>query len=329
MRNAAGRWTRCAWPVLLLFNGCGYVGDPLPPLRNIPAAIHDVAAVQRGNRLIVHFTAPTLTTEGMPVPKPLQLDLRIGTAVSPFSAEAWAGQARSVAETGVENGIAEYEIPANEWAGKEVTIAARAIGPNRKDSGWSNFVNLPVLPAPEKPADLKGEATPAGVRLTWRGGEGQYRVLRRAGQEKEFTLVATVARPEWVDEQAEAGKTYGYLAQRIVPVGAGFAESELSDPYTITPRDTFPPAAPAGLRAVAGTQSVELTWDRNTEADLSGYRVYRAAGDGPFEKVGDTSVLPAYADRAVEPGKTYRYQVTAVDTAGNESARSAAVTATT
>ena len=42
---------------------------------------------------------------------------------------------------------------------------------------------------------------------------------------------------------------------------------------------------------------------------------------------GETSVVPAYSDRAVEAGKTYRYQVAAFDRAGNESARSVAVTA--
>jgi fibronectin type 3 domain-containing protein len=35
--------------------------------------------------------------------------------------------------------------------------------------------------------------------------------------------------------------------------------------------------------------------------------------------------LPAYSDHGVEHGKTYRYEVSAIDQKGNESARSAAV----
>ena len=31
----------------LLTTGCGYTGDPLPPLANIPARVLDLAAVQR------------------------------------------------------------------------------------------------------------------------------------------------------------------------------------------------------------------------------------------------------------------------------------------
>jgi hypothetical protein len=310
-----------------LLTGCGYPGDPLPPLANVPSKIRDLAAVQRGSRLIVHFTPPALTTEGMPVPAPLRLDLRIGTAVTPFSADTWAAQARQIPEVPVKNGLAEYEIPAAEWAGKEVTIGARAIGSNRKDSGWSNLVNLAVLPAQERPTGLAAEATAEGVRLTWRGGEGRYRVFRRGPNDKEFALTETVDGPQWLDRTAESGKPYAYLVQRIAPAGSGFAESELSETATITPIDTFPPAPPTGLRAIAAAQSIELTWERNVEEDLAGYRIYRATGDAAFEKLADTSVLPAYSDRAVEAGKTYRYQVTAVDRAGNESGRSAAATA--
>ena len=84
-----------------------------------------------------------------------------------------------------------------------------------------------------------------------------------------------------------------------------------------------PPAAPAGLRAVASAASIELSWDANSEPDLAGYRVYRSTNGSAFEKIADGNEIPAYSDRAVEAGKTYRYVVTAVDKSGNESGRSA------
>src|SRR5204862_3326546 len=101
----------------------------------------------------------------------------------------------------------------------------------------------------------------------------------------------------------------------------------LSEETSITPEDTFPPAVPSGLRADPVTASIELGWDRNTEPDLAGYRIYRATGDGPLEKLADTSQVPTYSDRALERGKTYRYALSSVDRAGNESERSPAVTA--
>lgn len=309
----------------LLCAGCGYVGDPLPPLANVPGHITDLAAIQRGGRLIVHFTPPTQTTEGSAIKTPLKLDLRIGTAMAQFRAEDWAAAARAIPAAPVKNGLAEYEVPVEDWVGKDVTLGARAVGSNRKDSGWSNFVNLVIVAPPAAPADVKPEPTANGVRLTWQGGPGNYRVFRRADEEKAYAPAASVTAPEWVDAQAEFGKTYHYVVQRTVPAGAGVAESDLSAEVTIKPVDTFPPAAPAGMRTIAAAGSVELTWERNMEPDLAGYRVYRSTGDGAFEKLDDVQV-PAYSDRKVEAGKSYRYEISAVDQAGNEGARSATVT---
>ena len=83
--------------------------------------------------------------------------------------------------------------------------------------------------------------------------------------------------------------------------------------------DTFPPATPSGLRVAAAPGSIEISWDRNSEPDLAGYRVFRGTGAGPLEKLADVGQIPSYSDRNVERGKTYRYAVSAFDRAGNES----------
>ena len=62
-------------------DGLRLCGRPLAAAEEHSGSIADVAAVQRGGRLIVQFTPPTLTTEGLPVPTPLRIDLRVGTAV--------------------------------------------------------------------------------------------------------------------------------------------------------------------------------------------------------------------------------------------------------
>ena len=90
--------------------------------------------------------------------------------------------------------------------------------------------------------------------------------------------------------------------------------------------DTTPPAIPTGLAATAGTGSVTLTWSPNAESDLAGYRVYRNGAASPLNSTLLTGA--SYADSALTNGITYSYAVTAVDTSGNESARSATVTAT-
>jgi fibronectin type 3 domain-containing protein len=115
------------------------------------------------------------------------------------------------------------------------------------------------------------------------------------------------------------------VTQYVVKVGEGDAQSDLSNEAAITPLDTFAPAAPAALTAVPSTASIELVWERNTEPNVIGYRVYRALGSGPLELLADGQVLPAYSDHKIEAGKTYRYAVSAVRSNRKESKLSDAV----
>jgi hypothetical protein len=300
------------------------VGEPLPPLRNIPKSIDDLAGVQRGGRIIVHFTPPGTTTEGRPLAGPVKFDLRIGTATAPFDPQVWAAKAHPLTPITMNHGLAQAEVPSGAWTGQEVSLAVRTTGPNGKESGWSNFVNLTVVPPPQRPGAVTAEGTPDGVRLSWQGEPGDFLVLRRPGAEGSFAQAAEVQQPEWLDRGAEFGKPYTYLVQRVVKQEGGrTVQSELSDEASITPKDLYPPAAPRGLRVVAGPSSIELAWDRNTEPDLAGYRVYRSAAGGSWAKLADVSQVPAYSDHQIESGKAYQYAITAVDQAGNESPRSA------
>jgi hypothetical protein len=44
--------------------GCGKQGPPLPPLRNVPAPVKDLTAVQQGPQILLSFTYPTVTPAG-------------------------------------------------------------------------------------------------------------------------------------------------------------------------------------------------------------------------------------------------------------------------
>jgi len=95
------------------------------------------------------------------------------------------------------------------------------------------------------------------------------------------------------------------------------------------PPDTTPPATPTGLSATPGDRTVALNWSDNSEADLTGYRVYRRNADGtwPASPVA-TPTASQWSDSGRTNGTTYTYRVTAADAAGNESPPSAAASAT-
>jgi hypothetical protein len=313
----------------LFLTSCGYIGDPLPPLANVPPRVEDLAALQRGSVIISHLTIPQLTTEGKPIPRPLTFDLRIGPyAGEHFDENAWASSARHVVTPEITGPVATYEIPAKEWIGKEVILGIRITAANGKTGVWSNFVILPVVAAPATPADFTAAATAQGVHLTWRASGKSFRVLRKS-EDGEYAVAATPETPEWTDTTAEYGKRYSYLVQTVAHLeNKKEAESDLSAEVSITPVDTFPPATPKGIHADSAPASIQLAWERNAEPDLAGYRVYRAIGGGSFEKVADLAAIPTWSDQAVESGKTYRYALTAFDRAGNESPRSAPVEVT-
>src|SRR6185437_3266066 len=92
-RSAAGLFAA-------LLIGCGYPGEPLPPALKRPVRIVDLNAVERGSKIIIHFTIPAITTEGAPVKGPEPLDVRIGPApAGRFDINAWGRDARRIPES--------------------------------------------------------------------------------------------------------------------------------------------------------------------------------------------------------------------------------------
>ena len=89
--------------------------------------------------------------------------------------------------------------------------------------------------------------------------------------------------------------------------------------------DTAAPSVPTGLAVTPGAQTtMALSWTAATDnVGVTGYRIYR---DGTA--VG-TSAGTSFQDTGLLASTTYSYTVTAVDAAGNQSAPSQAVSATT
>ena len=79
--------------------------------------------------------------------------------------------------------------------------------------------------------------------------------------------------------------------------------------------DMFPPAAPAGLVAIAAAGAISLTWTTNAEADVAGYMVLRGRGpDGELEALTPEPIaVTNYRDTTVETGVSYVYAVQALD----------------
>ncbi len=315
--------------IILLTAGCGSPGDPQPPSLNIPERIADLRAVQRGDRILVSFTLPALTTDGVALRRLSSVELLAGaSSEGGFDIHRWAAQARPVPVDKYEPGPVELALPASGWVGREVILGVRTAGPKGRRSEWSNLVALPVISPLQRPGPLQAEATAEGVRLSWSAGDRpgvRFRVFRRGPNQERAEMIGETVVGEFTDRGATFGTKWEYAVEAFLSTGETEAASDLSETASITPADRFPPATPTGLRAVAGVGGIELLWEHNREPDLRGYCVWRAADDEPLRRLESLTALPSFSDRNIQSGTRYRYAVSAVDQLGNESAPSSPV----
>jgi hypothetical protein len=133
-----------------------------------------------------------------------------------------------------------------------------------------------------------------------------------------------LADPTFAHAGAEPGKEQCFVVRSVAAVGSALIESDPSSPICVTPKDTFPPAEPKGLAAVASAGVINLIWDANGEADLAGYVVLRGdAGGATLQPLFKDPIRETrYADRTTRADVRYVYAIVAVDKAGNRSALS-------
>jgi fibronectin type 3 domain-containing protein len=287
--------------VCTLLYGCGTIGEPLYPSLNIPVRIADLHVVEHGNVLIIDFTIPAITTDGVAVKNIQSVELRVGD--------------KEVAVNRTEPGPVHVTAPVA-GLGTGAVVHARVINSKGRASEWSNAVTIAIVPPVAPPSHVSAEGVLEGVKLTWSApGSKHFRIFRRAPDEKDSQQIGESDAPEYVDKTSAYGHTYVYSIQAV----NGTAESDATTGGAFESKDIFPPAVPSGLTISPGVNTVELAWDRNTEPDFKGYRVYRSVGDAPFEGIADMIEGPSFSDKNVEAGKHYRYTVSAVDQLGNES----------
>ncbi|MGA8450090.1 MAG: hypothetical protein WB707_07660 [Candidatus Acidiferrales bacterium] len=229
----------------------------------------------------------------------------------------------------------------------------------KKESADSNVATLRIEPAADAITDLQAQVTHQGVVLHWTPPQkdlvgsapplASYRVYRSQPESQgesgalnpskenskvnaPFVRIGDISAPPFRDPQITFGNTYTYSVRSVVQYQDVQLESGDSDLVTVTPRDTFPPAAPQGLVVVyfpahdAAPAYFDLSWSINAENDIAGYNIYRTEQEGaPGSKLNPQLLLtPSFRDMNVVSGHHYFYSVTAVDRAGNESPASTA-----
>jgi hypothetical protein len=136
-----------------------------------------------------------------------------------------------------------------------------------------------------------------------------------------FVFPVDVAGPMYVRVE-DADRTPGHRVQDVLSVDRLAIVSDRTKP------DTTPPPPCDGLEAQPGDALVSLDWEASDSADVAGYVVERATGNGAFAPLTAQPVLAtSHEDAAVSNMTLYRYRVRTVDASGNEGAPSGEVSA--
>jgi hypothetical protein len=319
----------------LWLSGCGYIGPVQPPSPHIPVAIKDLKVQEVGGNLRWSFTLPSETTDRIDIDTLHLIELRVGPDVHPFDFGTWLAGSSAItippSQTAdeVNNRQLNSETPIGQWEGKEVAVAARTAEKKQRFSQWSNIVHLRVVKPLSEPM-MHADSDAKGVKITLKDvpSGAKVRIFRQGPTDTAPVEAGVAEGAEFIDTGAEYGTKYVYTAVAFDNSNGADAVSQPSEPFSIIPKDTFPPEVPANVTALPGPGSIEISWERSPAPDTKGYYVFRSVNGGPFEQVGNLTALPAYSDADVKRGKQYRYQINAVDQRGNMSDRSAPVTVT-
>jgi len=343
--------------------GCGTPGAPLPPSLKLPDPVTNLAAVRTGNQVLLTWTMPKKNTDKMLIKGniPVRVCRKEGSgACETVPANLSFPPAAKATFTEM--------LPAKLASGapRPLSYSVELLSPHGRSAGPSNAAHVLAGEAPAAVAGLSSKLRKEGVVLSWTAAESgdrttvirlhrklltpqansaassksQQRLLAPSKEPLEQTLlVDSPTQPgRALDSSIRFGQTYEYRAQRVARVVVDGEPVELagplSDPIRVEAIDTFPPAVPTGLAAVATAAdsatgpSIDLSWLPVSEADLAGYAVYRREGDtsdSPWQRISPAPpvVGPAFHDAQVQPGHTYHYAVTAIDQLGHESTRSA------
>jgi hypothetical protein len=328
---------------------CGKVSDPLPPLVQVPAAVSDMVATQRGSYVKLSWTLPKLNTNGSTATtlgylELLRLAQPAGSALPSGNFLIESGtklaslhssnfDAYRVGEklvfTDTLRGDDEKEIFRSQFV-----YGVRVFNQKGQGSGLSNLASVQLQALPEPPSDLKAQLAEDFIEIEWQppsqridhspfDGTAAFNLYRKgleSGKQEDLLNTTPISESRFKDRTMILDKSYEYTVRSVMSSSGVALESFDSSAIQVTNRDLYPPKAPTELTAISGQKYISLVWLPNNEGDLAGYHVYRRGEIGDNLKLTEKPLTTAaFIDRAVEKGKLYRYRIKAIDTHGNES----------
>ncbi|MEP6569116.1 MAG: hypothetical protein ABJC10_05020 [Acidobacteriota bacterium] len=348
-------------PAVFLFANCGKRRPPLPPVERVQQRTELLSGVQRGNQVVLSWPAPLRNASNVSVQSIRRIDVyRLAEkprAPLALTEEEFATRSTLIGSVTYDeikggNDVLTY-TDTLELGGEPTRLryAVRYVNAAGQRASFSNFLLLePAARIAQAPTIITTdkEVSEAAITIAWQPPTANidgstpvnllgYNVYRTAESESDNGQPLNdtpISGTQYQDRNFRFGETYRYVV-RAVSLGTegGQVESLNSNSIAVSPRDTFPPSAPASITVAAAPGRLSIFFPANPEADVVGYNIYRSIDpDLAKEKWNKINAglltKTTFQDEKVESGKRYYYYLTAVDQVGNVSPPSEVVSET-
>jgi predicted phage tail protein len=349
-------------PAVVLIANCGKRRPPLPPLERVQQRTELLSGVQRGNQVILSWPAPRRNASDESVQSIRRIDVYrlaekprapLGLTEEEFAARSTL--IGSVTYDEIKNATDNLTYTDTlELAGEPARLryAVRYVNASGQRAAFSNFLLLEPAARIAQPPTMVATGKEVGenaITISWQAPAANidgstpvnllgYNVYRAEESEDVNSQTpindSLVSGTQYQDKNFKFGESYRYVV-RSVSLGTEGAQVESlnSNSISVSPRDTFPPSAPASITVAAAPGRLSIFFPANPEPDVVGYNIYRST-DPDLPKDKWNKLNPAlltrttFQDERVESGKRYYYYLTAIDQSGNVSSPSEVVSET-
>jgi len=224
--------------VLGLATGCAAPAAPQPPSLRLPQSVNNLSAVRKGNRVVLTWSPPTVTTDRQPIHWPTTTRVcrvvnqfpinQCGEAVTQIRSSDLASSAPSARRP-----VVSYEdvlpasliSPLDASSLHQATYAIEVVNQRGRSAGLSNQVRIPLVPTAAPPTGFRVTLDAQGPLLHWDNEPGfaptsnlscVLRIYRRGGQ-------APASTKPGVSRHAPVAPEFALIGEQPCQPGSGEA----------------------------------------------------------------------------------------------------------